>query len=71
MGAKLVFWPPRWGRFHGLGTDQLAAFAQVAGCQQAAPVACGRADKFRVGHELRPIGKGQARGLGVTVQKVG
>ena len=61
----------RWGRFHGLDTDQLAAFAQVAGGQQAAPVAGGGADKFRVGHKLRPIGKRQARGFGVTVQPVG
>ena len=42
--------------------------SQVGWCQQTGPVARRGVHKARVGHILRPVGKGQTRGLGVKVQ---
>jgi len=61
--------------FHRLAAgplrDQLGAVGQIGGRQQAHPVAGRRLHKGGVGHVQRPVGKGQARGLGVQVEPVG
>ena len=66
---------PRQGKLNalpgGATVDLRGAAAQVARCQQAGPVACRGLHKGRITEVLAPVGKRQARGLGVQVQPVG